>query len=69
MVSCSHLLALLKKNYLLWRRSLFCILLELAMPVGFVSILFSIRSIPKIHKEEQSFVNRQDYFYNIPTQN
>lgn len=43
-----HLKALLKKNFILWKRSPFCSLLEIIVPLVFACFLFLIRHLSEV---------------------
>lgn len=47
-MSSSHLKALLKKNFITWKRSWICSLLEILIPVAFGLILSSFRGLVDI---------------------
>lgn len=53
----AHLTALLKKNYILWKRSCCCSLCEILLPLVFIAILLSIRFQVEIKQlDEQAFI-------------
>jgi len=60
----SHLVALLKKNYMLWKRNWIFSIIEVGFPLGIACFLFLFRSeVDRFNIEEKSYVNEALYFY------
>ncbi len=52
-----HLKALLRKNWILWKRNWFCSIMEIFLPVILLAALFSIRNLVEIKK-----IAKKDYY-------
>lgn len=60
-MSSSHLTALLKKNFITWKRSWICSLIEILIPVIFGLILSSFRGLVDIENiPNKSYFNSQN---------
>ncbi len=62
----THLKALLKKNWILWKRSCFCSIIEIIIPCLFILALLGIRRLVDTEDVPQkSFVSKDLYDFSV----
>ena len=62
----NHLKALLRKQYIIWKRSPFCSICEILLPVFLASFLFLFRStVDKENISELSYLSSNNVTFNL----